>query len=78
MMNVHDPTTDEVAIKTMLQCNRGMRIFAGIYNAEFEFFAVYSTFFNNHMSSKIYIHTHGLSPHLFLSVNQIKTYKIGW
>ena len=45
-----NPTTDEVSIKTMLQCDRGdrgIRVFAGIYNAEFEFFAVFSAFFSN-------------------------------
>jgi hypothetical protein len=36
-----DPTTDKVGINTMLQCDRsdrGIRIFAGIDNTEFEFF----------------------------------------
>jgi len=45
-----DPTTDKVGINTMLQCDRsdrGIRIFAGIDNTEFEFFAVCSAFFSN-------------------------------
>ncbi|EJG22569.1 hypothetical protein ACIN5143_A3105 [Acinetobacter baumannii OIFC143] len=36
-----DPTTDKVGINTMLQCDRsdrGIRIFTGIDNTEFEFF----------------------------------------
>ena len=44
-----DPTTDKVGINTMLQCDRsdrGIRIFAGIDNTEFEFFAVFSAFFS--------------------------------
>ena len=47
IIEASDPTTDEVGIKTMLQCDRsdrGIRIFAGIYNVEFEFFAVCSAF----------------------------------
>lgn len=35
-----DPTTDKVGINTMLQCDRsdrGIRIFTGIDNTEFEF-----------------------------------------
>lgn len=45
-----DPTTDKVGINTMLQCDRsdrGIRIFTGIDNTEFEFFAVCSAFFSN-------------------------------
>ena len=39
IIEASDPTIDKVCIKTMLQCDRGdqgIRIFAGIYNAEFE------------------------------------------
>lgn len=46
MRKVPDPTTDEVGIKTMLQCDRGIRIFTGIYNAEFEIFGVFYIFSN--------------------------------
>ena len=47
MAEAPDPTTDKVGINTMLQCDRsdrGIRIFAGIDNTEFEFFAVCSMF----------------------------------
>ncbi|MHA3084187.1 hypothetical protein ACX1NX_13710 [Acinetobacter sp. ANC 5383] len=39
MIEALDPKIDEVDLKTMLQCDRGIKIFAGMYNAEVESFA---------------------------------------
>lgn len=78
LMKVPDPKTDEVGMKTVPQGDRDIRIFAGIFNAEFVFFAVCSTFFSNWVIAEYISMIMDQVPHLFLSENRIKGYGIVW
>lgn len=55
LMKVPDPKTDEVGKKTVPQGDRDIRIFAGIFNAEFVFFTVCCTFLATELLQNIYL-----------------------